>query len=232
MNNINVHEQGLTLLELIISMFIMGLIMVVMTASLRLAFRSVEKGDSAMDSLERMRAATRIINAQIQSTIPVSKDEDNDFEDDAGDDEDDVFKGFDEEEVISLDAMSGDEKSLHFSSALSIWGHTWGGVIVTYETDQDEENMTFLRVTEKNPYTEKTKQTVLLDKMDEIEFNFSYIDDLDIEGETQWTGKWNKESSLEEESRVLQEVGLRLKKGEKEMTYIIPVRIAEGQDNE
>jgi prepilin-type N-terminal cleavage/methylation domain-containing protein len=238
-------EKGLTLLELIVAMFIMGLIMVILTASLRLAFRSVEKGDRAMDSLERMRASMHIINAQLQSTIPVSEkdddesifddeDEDNDDKDD--DDEDDETKNvFDElggdEEPVRFEPISGDEKSITFTSALSIWGQSWGGVIVTYEIDQDENGKAFLRATEKNPYTEKTKETLLFDNLDELSFKFSYIDDIDMDNDTQWTETWDKEE-LVEDSRILQEVSLTIKQGRKEITYIIPVRTMKGKVNE
>jgi general secretion pathway protein J len=64
-------DEGLTLLELIISITIIGIIILIITGAMQLSFRSVESGEKKIEALERMRSSLAVIDSQIQSEIPL-----------------------------------------------------------------------------------------------------------------------------------------------------------------
>src|SRR3989337_2471377 len=66
------RSAGFTLLELLISIVMLGIIMVILVGALRLGFRSVESGEKKIESFERMRVSLSIIDSQIQSQIPLT----------------------------------------------------------------------------------------------------------------------------------------------------------------
>ena len=62
---------GFTLLELIISISMLVIIIVIISGAMRLASRSIAAGERKVETLERLRTSLSIINAQIQSGMPL-----------------------------------------------------------------------------------------------------------------------------------------------------------------
>ena len=66
---------GFTLLELLISLTLLVVIVVIAMGAMRLGSRSVAAGEKKMDDRERFRTVLSIIDAQIQSQLPLTYDE-------------------------------------------------------------------------------------------------------------------------------------------------------------
>ncbi len=62
---------GFTLLELMISISMLVIIIVIISGAMRLASRSIADGERKIEALERLRTSFSIINAQIQSGMPL-----------------------------------------------------------------------------------------------------------------------------------------------------------------
>ena len=69
-------SPGFTLLELMISIVILGIMILILMGGLRLGYRSVEAGEKKMGTLERVRATMNLMDAQIQSEIPLTYEAD------------------------------------------------------------------------------------------------------------------------------------------------------------
>ena len=63
-------SRGFTLLELLISLVMIGVIALIIAGAIRLGVRSVSKAEEKIDFLERTRASFHIIDSQIQSQVP------------------------------------------------------------------------------------------------------------------------------------------------------------------
>ncbi len=100
-----------------ISIAIVGIMVFILMAVLRLGFRSVEAGEKKIESLGRVKASLNMIDAQIQSEIPLIYDEDGEKKY--------YFKG--------------QPDSLEFSTNFSIWGGETGYVVVTYQVIVDDQ---------------------------------------------------------------------------------------------
>jgi general secretion pathway protein J len=215
------NEKGITLLELIVALTIMGLIMVLLTSTMHLSFRSIEKGEAAVESLERMRASFRLISSQIQSALkPADKPlgqlqlQKDSVDNTLGDEDDDE----------RLKHFVGDNEKLEFPTAVSLWSRPKGIINVTYTVEHGDNGLMELHASETNPLTEVTKEIKLLDGFDEIRFEYFVVEDIDAEEKGDWASKWDKED-IDFEDEILKRIAIHLKKGEKEITFIVPVRM-------
>ncbi len=188
-------NKGFTLLELLISIVMLGIIMVILVGALRLGFRSVESGEKKIESLERMRVSLSMIDSQIQSQIPLT---------------------YQEEEATKY-YFTGERDSLQLSTNYSIWGGQKGYVIVTYSVSPEEEGKSVLYASENIVGVEETKETKLLDAFDDIYFEYFYKGPTDEVGN--WVEQWTDTSKIPEKIKV------HLMSGEKDLSLVIPVRI-------
>src|SRR4030042_1800886 len=88
-----------TLLELLISRTLLVVIVVIAMGAMRLGSRSVAAGEKKMDDQERFRTVLSLIDAQIQSQLPLTY----------------------EEARNRKYYFRGDGKALRFSTSYSIW---------------------------------------------------------------------------------------------------------------
>lgn len=194
--NINTKTAGFTLLELLISIAIIGIIVVIVSNAFRLGFRSIDSGENKIDSLERFRTSFRIINSQIQSEIPLKYKEDNK--------EKYYFKG--------------DRESLQFATNYSIWGGLRGYVIVMYRVEQDNLGKRALYASENIVGIEAKREVKLFDNYDEIYFEYFFKDLTEKEGE------WADELQ-EEQDKMPEKIRLHLVDGVKRLSIILPIRV-------
>ena len=63
---------GFTLLELIISITLVAIIVLIISVAANLGYRSFNSGEKKMNAVERLRSSLTIIDAQIQSGVPLT----------------------------------------------------------------------------------------------------------------------------------------------------------------
>lgn len=192
----SIGKRGFTLLELMISFMIIGLIVVIVAAAMRLSIRSVNSGERRIDALERMRTSLNVVDAQIQSLFPLTYTDNG------------VKKQF----------FNGGRESLEFATNYSIWSGTEGYVVVRYEVQRDNAGKELLKATENIVGMKKRRETTLFQSFDSIFFEYFYRDITDSSGK--WVEAWTDEPGLPEE------IKLHLVTGQGDFSMIIPVRVS------
>lgn len=148
-------------METLIAITIFTLIAVIMAVTVKLCLRSVEKGDKKVESIQRLRAAVRIIESQTQSFVPMT------YSDNGTTKKLYLFKGRSDEFV--------------FVSNVSAWGRDRGVVAVKYAVDHDGD----LTVTEWDMLKATKRSTVLLKNAKNMKFNFTVKRPEDIDSKTE-----------------------------------------------
>ncbi|MBE0427323.1 MAG: type II secretion system protein [Nitrospirae bacterium] len=187
-------RKGFTLLELTISITMIGFIVLIIAGALSLGFRSVDSGEKRIESLERIRSSVNIINAQIQSQIPLTYNEDGEVKH--------YFKG-------------GTE-FMQFASNYSVWGGEKGYVIVTYTVEPGNNGKQVLSVSENIIGMNEQRNAKLFDNFDRIYFEYFLKDSLYEEG--YWVEQFSDEDVIPEK------VMLHVTGGTRDFSIIIPVR--------
>jgi prepilin-type N-terminal cleavage/methylation domain-containing protein len=152
-------DEGFTLLELLISLTLLVLIVVIAMGAMQLGSRSVAAGEKKMDDQERLRTVLSLIDAQIQSQLPLTYGE-------AGN-----RKYY----------FRGDGKALRFSTGYSIWNGRRGYVIVDYRIEADGSGRELLSASEQIPGIEGQWSTPLLEATG-ISFDYFYQDPTEEKG--------------------------------------------------
>jgi len=186
---------GFTLLELIISIALFAIIVLIIAGAVNLGYRSFSSGEKKMNAVERLRSSLTIIDAQIQSGVPLTL-------------EDDGVKQY---------YFMGEQDSLKFSTNYSIWGGQRGYVIVNYRVDADVRGKRTLFASEYKVGMDNQKETKLLEGLDEITFDYFKQDATEEEGE--WVSQWVDEEMMPTRIRI------NLVKGGNSLSYIMPVRV-------
>ncbi|OPY02984.1 MAG: general secretion pathway protein J [Syntrophorhabdus sp. PtaB.Bin047] len=163
--------RGFTLLEVMISIALISMLVVVIAGAMRLANRSIERGERRSERLERFKVSFLVMDAQIQSAIPLVR-----ADDEAGRL---FFEG------------SGD--SVKFASNYSLTGGYRGYVAVTYRVKPNGEGRSALYIEENTIGVENAREMRLLDGLDEIRFEYfrKEKDADDTAGE--WVETWTDE---------------------------------------
>jgi general secretion pathway protein J len=189
------NKKGFTLIELLIAITALGLIVVVLGASLRLAYRSTEKGQVRAERMERLQSSFMILQTQVQS----------------------LFQIFYYEDGVKKYKFEGGKDYMSFPSNYSIWGK--GPVTVTYRVVAEQDGRKGLYAYEEMPFSLEDKggrEVRLFGGMDEISFDFHY--EYFIEDKPEWFDSW------EDHERIPQLVRLHIIEGGRETTMPIPVR--------
>ncbi len=186
---------GFTLLELVISFMLIGIVVAIMANALRLSFETVDRGERKINSLERLRSSMSIVDSQVQSHIPLTYDE----------------------QAEKKYYFKGEKGSLQFSSNYSIWGGEKGYVVVHYAVETDTGGKKFIAVTENVVGTETTRQTSLFNPLDDIYFEYFYKGPTDEEGD--WVDTWKETTSTPEKIR------LHLVDNSRDLAIVIPMRV-------
>lgn len=187
-------RRGFTLLELMISITLIGIIVLIVAGAMRLGYRSVDAGERKIEALERMRASLSLIDSQIQSEIPLTIDENGSRKY--------YFKG--------------EKGTLVFPSNYSLWGGQMGYVTVTYSVVPDNRGKQTLWVSESIIGAENKIEAKLFESLDEISFQYFYKGPTDQQGS--WVEQWTDNTDIPEK------VSVRLVQGTKELSLIIPMR--------
>jgi len=180
---ITIHNPwGFTLLELMISITLVGFLTVIIAGALRAGLDAVERAERMAESLERVRTSINIISSQIQSQIPLTYEKDGE----------------------RRYYFEGNSSSLQISTGYSIWNGQ-SICVVRYEVVSDEEEKKTLKVYEYviKPTDEtksgETMETELFRGADEIAFEYFYKGPTDEHGE--WVEEWPEEAGLPEKMK-------------------------------
>jgi prepilin-type N-terminal cleavage/methylation domain-containing protein len=187
-------NYGFTLLELTISIALIGIIVLIIAGAMRLGFRSVDSGEKRIESLERMRASLNIIDSQIQSEIPLT---------------------YDDEGAIKY-YFKGEREFMQFPTNYSIWGGENGYVTVTYKIETGDNGKQVLFVSENIVGMEGKRDTKLFDAYEMIYFEYFYKDPTEEEGK--WVDQWTDDVNIPEK------IKLHLVEGARDLSIIIPFR--------
>jgi prepilin-type N-terminal cleavage/methylation domain-containing protein len=172
-------EKGFTLLELLISMTLFLLVIVIVGGALRLGFRSIGAGERRIDTLERFRSSYGIVMNQLQSSAPLTYD-----------DEDGAKKFY----------LKGDATHLQFASNQSIWGGEQGCVVVSYRLEPGNENKLILYASERSIDKEEVQEIKLFDDLKTL--SFSYFGREATEEDGKWTDEWSDNTKYPEQIKV------------------------------
>ena len=189
------RNAGFTLLELIISITLVSIIVLIVAGAASLGYRSFSKGERKLNAIERLRASLIIIDAQIQSGVPLTLE-------DGG---------------VKQYYFVGEQDSLKFSTNHSIWGGQRGYVIVNYRVETDNQGKRTLFASEYKVGMENKKETKLIEGFNEITFDYFRQDATEEEGE--WVTQWVDEEMMPTKIR------LNLTRGSTSLAYIMPVRV-------
>ena len=187
-------SRGFTLLELLISLVMIGSIALIITGAVRLGLRSTGAGEKKIDHIARTRASFHIIDAQLQSQIPLSY----------------------EEQAEKKHYFQGDKGTLQFATNYSVWGGQKGYVLARYRAERNEQGRQQLSLSENIIGTNSIRETLLFTEVDEISFDYYFIDP--VEGKEFWVDAWT------DETKIPPKVRLHLRYGERDISMIIPLR--------
>ncbi len=190
----NRSRQGFTLLELLIAMGLLVLIVSITMGALRLASRSVAAGERTTENQERFRNVMGILDAQIQSELPLTY----------------------EEEGNKAYYFRGDSKTLRLATSYSIWSGGRGYVIVSYRVEAGDRGKQTLYAAEQSPGIEGTREARLF--TDASEIYFEYYDKNPDEDAGTWSKDWHDETA------VPQAVRLHVGYGAKKFLFRFPLR--------
>lgn len=177
---------GFTLLELILSLTILGLILVVVFGSFRVGVRAWEKGEAEVDFRQRERIVLELLKRQLACAVFKKR------------------KQGEEEGLPYTFDMAGDGTSLRFLSRFpALASHEYGIVYVRYDVAAGgrgdgeslllfEENIVFLGRDFKPSRLKQDDYTELLSGAVSVRFQYMTRPEED-ESEGRWQASWDPE---------------------------------------
>lgn len=190
------NQKGFTLLELLVSITLLGLIILITAGALRAGNRATESSQKKIEGLERFRTSLSIIESQVQSAFMINK---------TGDILDTDFFQF-----------SGDKTKLQFRSVYSLWGGSMGPVFVNYEVrDEDMGNKTLYASEAPVQIPDAAREVRLIDNAKDIHFEYFTKGPTDEKGS--WTEEWTDKENIPGRIR------LTIEKDSRVISLIVPV---------
>lgn len=185
------NSRGFTLLELLISITMLALITAILGGALRMAHRTLDKGERKIHYLERVKASFSLVESQIQSLFPYQYD-------------DEGQKKF---------YFSGGKEKLIFASNYSLWRGARGNTFVTYDIQTDEKGKQYLKITEQIIGLEAKDETILFNDCTSIKFEYFLKDAFE-------EGKWIEEWSADEKA-MPEKIKINILYGTKKIALMI-----------
>ena len=193
----NGTQSGFTLLELLVSIALLGLIVAIVGTSMRLGYRSLEKGEKKAEMQERFKVSLNLMDAQIQSGIPLKA---------TGE----AVEG------VNQYLFEGKKDSVRFASNYSLTGGQKGYVLVAYRVETDTNDKRTLFAQENTIGMENQKEVKLLEGFDDIHFEYFFKEATEEQG--QWVEEWTDTTTLPGKIRI------HLTWGNQQIALIVPMR--------
>lgn len=187
---------GFTLLELIISIALLLSAVVIVSGALRLGQRAIATGDRKVEGLERIRTTALLLDSQIQSALPLTREDDG----------------------ASQYLFLGDASTLRLATNYSLWGAEKGYVVATWRVERNGTGKASLFLAEQVVGVDGTREARLLEGLDEMTFSF-FRKGL-TPGENEWVERWDDATELPGKVRIL------MAAGDRKRVFIVPLRSA------
>jgi general secretion pathway protein J len=167
----NAAHGGFTLIELLVAITLVVSIAALLGLFLRLGFGTVEKGERAIDRLERYRNIITLLDAQVQAGI--------------------YILGGNEQTEANRVYFRGDRSVMAFLTNHSLWSGPLGYVHAVYSIGSDKDAKKTLVLKEYTVMTGEQKSAVLFDGCEDI--TFSYYGKPSPQEQAQWFERWELE---------------------------------------
>jgi general secretion pathway protein J len=171
---------GFTLLEVMVSIVLLSMLVVVIGGAMRLSQRSINRGERKAEYIERLKVSFFVLDAQIQSAIPLVRKDDE----------------------LGRLFFEGSGESVKFASNYSLMGGQRGYVVVAYRVESDGEGRRTLFVQENNIGVENAREMKLFEGMDEIRFEYFRKESDADEVRGEWVESWTDELLFPRKIRV------------------------------
>ena len=204
----DVGSSGFTLLEMVVTLTILGFILLIIFGAFRLGISAWEKGESSREEYQKVRAVSQLVSRQLKSMVP--------------------YKIKTEKAEGDYLAFEGRSRSLKFVSALSIRakqpegfvyaiyefkdGGNEGGRLVVYE------QRVLIR---KNFFEERPNEesgVPLIEGISDIRFEYYQEEDSLKNRKEGWVEEWNAKEEKELPRAVRMTVTYKSGRSEKEET--------------
>jgi len=204
----DVGSSGFTLLEMVVTLTILGFILLIIFGAFRLGISAWEKGESSREEYQKVRAVSQLVSRQLKSMVP--------------------YKIKTEKAEGDYLAFEGSARSLKFVSALSMKakqpegfvyaiyefkdGGNEGGRLVVYE------QRVLIR---KNFFEERPNEesgVPLIEGISDIQFEYYQEEDSLKNREEGWVGEWNAKEEKDLPRAVRMTVTYKSGQSEKEET--------------
>ena len=196
---------GFTLLEVIVTLTILGLILIVISEAFRLGLSAWERGESTREEYQKVRAISQLVCPQIKSSIP--------------------YKIKTQKAEGDYLAFEGKPHSMKFVSALPIKARQpQGFVYVIYEFQEEGKEGGRLvyyeqRVLNKNFFEEKPDEELgvsLCEGISDVRFEYFRREDKDKNWTEGWVDEWNAKEEKELPKALRMKITLKNKNIDKE----------------
>jgi len=204
----DVGSSGFTLLEMVVTLTILGFILLIIFGAFRLGISAWEKGESSREEYQKVRAVSQLVSRQLKSMVP--------------------YKIKTEKAEGDYLAFEGSARSLKFVSALSMKakqpegfvyaiyefkdGGNEGGRLVVYE------QRVLIR---KNFFEERPNEesgVPLIEGISDIQFEYYQEEDSLKNRKEGWVEEWNAKEEKELPRAVRMTVTYKSRQSEKEET--------------
>jgi len=201
------HPRGFTLLEVVVTMTIFGLIVLIVFGAFRLGLHAWDRGEQTREEYQRQRTATQLIHRQIKSMVP--------------------YKIKTQKAEGDYLAFEGKGRSLKFVSTLSLKaarpdglvfavyefkdGGSEGGRLVAYEK----------RVVNKDFFEEgpaEDQGISVLEGLSDVRFEYFREEDKEKTRAEGWMNEWSAKEEKELPSAIRMILTFKNGKSEKEET--------------
>jgi general secretion pathway protein J len=198
-------KSGFTLLEVMVTLTILGLILLVISGAFRLSLSAWEKGESSKEEYQKVRAVSRLICQQIKSSIP--------------------YKIKTQKAEGDYLAFEGKPHFLKFVSTLPIKARQpQGFVYAIYEFQEGGQEGGRLvyyeqRVLNKDFFEQKPDEETsvsLLEGISDLRFEYFRREDKDKNWTEGWVDEWNAKDEKELPQAFRMKITLKGKKGKEE----------------
>lgn len=179
-------NTGFTLIEVTITLTILGLIVLIVFGAFRMGVSAWEKGDSLKDEYEKVRIASQLISRQFKSIVP--------------------YRVKTEKAEGDYVAFEGKSQTVRFVSALSTRARRPEGfVYAIYEFKQegrDEGHLMLyeMRALNKDLFEEHPKEeegVSLCEGISKVKFEYYREENTDKNQQAGWVDEWNAKEEKE-----------------------------------